>query len=158
MNKLLAATFLVAAAAVAAAQTVWRFEVTDGGSATCTGTSGSCATTCLVRTTIRKVRSTTLRARQLPVRVPAPCAMDRPGRFPGLMNLTWLVARAGMSCAADAGTWTRRTAAPRDATRSASELFRSSSLASASAVCYRANLEIAGIDPFDGCDFGRETA
>ena len=30
MNKLLAATFLVAAAAVAAAQTVWRFEVTDG--------------------------------------------------------------------------------------------------------------------------------
>ena len=30
MNKLLAATFLVAAAAVAAAQTVWRFEATDG--------------------------------------------------------------------------------------------------------------------------------
>ena len=30
MNKLLAATFLVVAAAVAAAQTVWRFEVTDG--------------------------------------------------------------------------------------------------------------------------------
>ena len=30
MNKLLVATFLVAAAAVAAAQTVWRFEATDG--------------------------------------------------------------------------------------------------------------------------------
>ena len=105
---------------------------------------------CLVRTTIRKVRSTTRPAR--PCRATMPCA-----RLIEKANSTEWCCLAPTSCAADAGTWTRRTAAPRDATRSASEPSPSSSSAFASAVCYRANLEIAGINPFDDCDFGRKT-
>ena len=41
--------------------------------------------------------------------------------------------------AADAGTWTRRTAAPRVATRLVSEPFQNNLSASASAACCRVN-------------------
>ena len=83
MNKLLAATFLVAAAAAAAAQTVWRFEVTDGD-----GKQGGYAVGKSANKTPKTGDTTVL-------------------TLPGGEKMVLIY------CAADAGTWTRRTAARR---------------------------------------------